>query len=242
VATVFPADYLLEDSTVTKEIAPLQAIASQAHSSGQLFRIDETNSIDGGGLLGLSNTFSSALWATDVMFTEATAGVDGVNWHGNSGCAYCAFTFGVQTTKGMNSFQLQQVNPLYYGLLFFHEATTNSAQLLPATVSTSGAVNIKVWATVDAAGTAHVAILNKDEDFTGNVSVTIPGYGQGTVTRMVAPNYLSEAGITIGGQTFDNSMDGNLIGTPMTESFTPTNSVYTIPVQPMSAILLTLTK
>jgi len=59
---------------------------------------------------------------------------------------------------------------------------------------------------------------------------------------MVAPNYLSEAGITIGGQTFDNSMDGNLIGTPMTESFTPTNSVYTIPVQPTSAVLLTLTQ
>jgi hypothetical protein len=237
-----PADYLLQDSTVTHNIASFQSLASIAHKNGQLFRIDETNSIDGGGVLGMSNTFSAALWAVDVMFAEASVGVDGVNWHGNSGCPYCAFTFNTQNEAGTNTFSLQYVNPLYYGLLFFHYASANSAKMLPVTFTTASKANVKVWATVDAAGTIHVAILNKDEAFTGNVSVTVPGYGTAAAKRLAAPNFLSTAGVTLGGQTFDNSFDGNLIGSAMNESFAPTNSVYTVPVQPMSAVLLTLTK
>ena len=240
IPTVFPADYLLYDSTVTKPIAGLQAIASSVHNTGQIFRIDETNSIDQGGTMGISNTFSAALWAVDSMFAEATAGVDGVNFHGMSGCGYCAFTFGTQNIGGKNTFRLQQVAPLYYGMLFFHQATANSAQLLPVTVSSAAAANVKVWATVDASGTVQVAILNKDETFAGNISVTVPGYGAGTAIRMVAPNFNADSGIVFGGQTFDNSFDGNPIGSQATESFTPTNSVYTIPVQPVSAVLLTL--
>jgi hypothetical protein len=235
-------DFLLSDGAVTRQISSYLALAQQAHADGQLFRIGETNSIDGGGVEGISNTFQSALYAADSMFAEAAVGVDGVNWHGTTGCIYCPFTLGTQVENGINTFRLQQVNPIYYGLLFFHDATQNSAKMLPATVTSSTGANIKVWATQDASGTVRVAILNKDEVFTGNVSVTLPGFGTATAVRMAAPNYKSTAGITFGGQTFDNSFDGNLIGTPMNESVTPANSVYTVAMQPTSAVLLTLTK
>jgi hypothetical protein len=241
IPTQFPADYLLEPATSQRSVQGLGVIAAAAHKNGDTFRIGEMNSIDDSGVRGISDTFSSAMWAVDAMFEQANVGVDGVNFHGMSGCAYCAFTFGTQQENGKNTYRLQQVNPLYYGMLFFHDATVNSAKLLPVTLATTN-VNVKVWATVDAAGTVRVAILNKDEAFTGNVSITVPGYGQATAIRMVAPNYKSESGIAIGGQTFDNSFDGNLIGAAMSEGFSPTNAVYTIPVQPTSAVLLTLTK
>jgi hypothetical protein len=173
------------------------------------------------------------------MFTYASVGVDGVNWHGMTGCFYCAFTFGVQGLDGKHVYTLQQVNPLYYGLLFFHQATGGSAQLLPVTLSS--VPNVKVWATVDSSGTTRVAILNKDETFSGTVAITLPGYGQASVLRLVAPSYQSTAGLAFGDQTFDGSLDGTLVGTKASESIQPSNSVYEVSVQPTSAVLLTLT-
>jgi hypothetical protein len=217
-----------------------QQAAATAHLKGQLFRVGEMNSIDNGGLSGISNTFSAALWSVDSMFEYANVGVDGVNFHGMNGCFYCAFTFGIESFAGSKVYSLQQVNPLYYGLLFFHEATTNSAHLLPVTLTSTA--NVKVWATVDQAGTAHVVILNKDLDFSGTVAVTLPAYGEASVTRLVAPSYRSYVGISIGDQTFDGSVDGTLGGSKTIETMQPTGSVYEVTVQPTSGVLLTLTK
>ena len=235
----FPSDYLLQNSVVTSYVSTLTTAAATAHKNGQLFRVGEMNSIDNSGLVGVSNTFSAALWSVDAMFQYASIGVDGVNWHGMSGCAYCAFTFGIQNLDGKHVYTLQQVNPLYYGLLFFHLATGGSAQLLPVTLSSTP--NVKVWATVDKSGTTRVAILNKDENFAGTVNITLPGYGQASVLRLVAPSYQSTAGVAIGDQTFDGSLDGNLVGNKANETLQPSGSVYEVSVQPTSAVLLTLT-
>jgi len=166
--------------------------------------------------------------------------VDGVNVHGTSGCTYCAFTFGVTTTAGIHSYTLQQVNPLYYGLLFFHAATANHTSLLPVTLQSQA--NVKIWATIDQSGTEHIAIINKDESFAGTVAVTVSGYGQATVQRLVAPSYGSSAGVFFGGQTFDGSIDGSLVLSPTSEVIQPSSGVYNVSVQPTSAVLLTLTK
>jgi hypothetical protein len=235
----YPFDFLLKDSSATAYVSVFKAAAATAHANSQTFRVGEMNSIDNGGLPGISNTFSAALWAIDTMFEYANAGVDGVNFHGTSGCFYCAFTFGVQNLDGSHIYTLQQVNPLYYGMLFFQQATTNSARLLPVTLSS--APNVKVWATVDNSGTAHVAVLNKDVNFAGTVSITLPGYGEAAVERLVAPNYQSTAGVSIGDQTFDGSLDGTLVGSKTTETLQPADSIYEISVQPTSAVLLTLT-
>ena len=232
------SDALLQPSVSTSHVAALAAAAATAHAYKQAFRIGELNSVDNGGVAGVSNNFSSALWSVDTMFEYANAGIDGVNWHGTSNCNYCAFSFGVQTLAGKRLYTLQQVNPLYYGLLFFHQATANGAKLLP--VALTSTPNIKVWATLDQAGVTHVAILNKDESFSGTVAVTLPGHSQATVSRLVAPGYQAVAGVSIGGQTFDGSIDGTLIGSPLAEVASPTNGTYNIIVQPVSAVLLTV--
>lgn len=238
--TSFPTNFLLLASTATqgpKAVAPYVPVA---HKYGQKFRIGEMNSIDGGGVTGISDSFSSALWAVDIMFEFANVGVDGVNWHGMSGCTYCAFTFGKATVGSNSVYTLTQVNPLYYGMLFFQKAAGNNSKLLPVTLGSTTA-NIKVWATVDQSGIAHVAILNKDTSFSGNVQVTLAGYSSASVTRLQAPSYTSNSGISIGGQTFDGSLDGTLVGSADNETITPSNNVFTVPVQPTSAVLLTVT-
>jgi hypothetical protein len=211
-----------------------------AHGLGQSFRIGEMNSVDGGGIAGISDAFGSALWVIDTLFEYANVGVDGVNVHGISGCTYCALTFGLTSSGGINYYTLQRVNPLYYGLLFFHTATANHASLLPVTFQSQA--NIKIWATIDQSGTEHVAIINKDEAFAGTVAVTLSGYGPANVQRLVAPGYGSTVGVSFGGQTFDGSIDGTLVQSPVSEVITPSNGVYNVPVQPTSAVLLTLSK
>jgi hypothetical protein len=236
----FAPDYLLTPAASTQGASAVASSVTIAHALGQPFRIGEMNSIDGGGIAGISDAFGSALWAIDSLFTYANVGVDGVNVHGTSGCSYCAFSFSVTTTAANHSYTLQRVSPLYYGLLFFHAATANHAGLLPVTVTSQA--NIKVWATIDASGVERVAILNKDESFAGTVAVTIAGYAQAQVQRLVAPGYASTNGVFFGGQTFDGSIDGNLVLNPASEVIQPANNVYNVAVQPTSAVLLTLTK
>ena len=236
----YAADYLLTPAAATTGPASVASSVQVAHKNGQLFRIGEMNSIDGGGVVGISDAFSAALWATDTMFEYANVGVDGVNWHGNLNCNYCVFGFTIANTGSKNVYTLSKLSPLYYGMLLFQKAAANGAQLLPVSVQTTA--NIKVWATQDKIGTVHVVVLNKDESFTGNVSISLPGYDTAQMTQLLAPSYQSPNGVTLGGQTFDGSIDGNMLGTPVAQTLTPSNGVYVVPVQPTSAVLLTLTQ
>ncbi|HEX3436284.1 MAG TPA: glycosyl hydrolase family protein [Pseudacidobacterium sp.] len=236
----YPDDYLLSEAAATVGPQAVTDYVSHSHLHGQMFRIGELNSIDDGGVDGISNSFASALWAIDTMFEYANVGADGVNWHGTSGCLYCPFDFSTMNVDGRTVYSLQKVNPIYYGLLLFRMATGNTARLLPVNVST--AANIKVWAMVDQSSVAHVVIINKDKSFSGNISISMPGYGDAQVTRLVAPSYESLSGVSIGGQSFDGSVDGKLLGSQDNETLTPSNGSYSVPLQPTSAVMLTLSK
>ena len=236
----FASNYLLTPAASTSGPVSVVSSVQLAHRNGQLFRIGEFNSIDAGGVAGISDSFSAALWATDTMFEYVKAGVDGVNWHGNLNCNYCTFGFDIANTGSKNIYTLSKLSPLYYGMLLFQKAAANGAQLLPVSVQTTA--NIKVWATQDKNGTVHVIVINKDESFTGNVSISLPGYGTAQMTQLLAPSYQSPNGVTLGGQTFDGSIDGNMLGTPTSITLTPSKGTYTVPIQPTSAVLLTLTQ
>jgi hypothetical protein len=235
----FPPDFLLSPTAAQGGPASVAPSVIQAHAAKQLFRIGEINSIDGGGVEGISDTFGAALWSIDTMFGYASAGVDGVNWHGLSGCIYCPFTFAVQTSgSGPNTYTMTHTNPIYYGWLFFQNAVANGSRLLPV-VPTSNP-NVSVWATIDKIGTIRVTIINKDKLFAGTVQVAVPGYGAGTMARLLAPGYTSTSGVTFAGQTFDGSLNGVIQGTASTSPVNPASGVYSIVVQPTSATLLTL--
>lgn len=240
--TGFSSDFLLQDSAATQGAAYVANYTSTAHQNGQKFRIGELNSIDQGGVTGISDTFSSALWAVDTMFEFLNAGVDGVNWHDASSCAYCAFTFGKASVGGNGIYTLQKVYPIYYGWLLFQQAAINNgARLLSVNVTANA--NIKAWGTIDRYGVVRVIVINKDQNFDGAVDISVPGYsGTAQVTRLTADGYQATDGISIGGQTFDGSIDGTLVGDPSNETLNLSSGVYSLPIQPTSAALVTISQ
>jgi len=263
----FTADYLFTDNAYTfyddsspagyHDVIPtITAAATTVHqNAGQTFRLGEMNSVDGGGLQGVSDTFASAIWSIDTMFEFAKDGVDGVNWHTASsgpqfgGPYYNLFTISANSS---NPYALDSVNPIYYGLYFFHQATPAGAKLLTTTTNgNSGtSVNNKAWATVDSSGNIYVVLLNKSTSFSGNVSIYLLGYGSATVYPLTDPNgytgsltltsgRFAVTGITFAGQTFDNSNDGTIQGTQSAQTISAVNGVYTVSVnQQTMAVLL----
>jgi hypothetical protein len=236
-ASPLPTNILLQPASSTTSmlygVATFVAASHQVHTP---FRIVEMNSICNGGQPGVSNTFSSALWAIDTMFEFANVGVDGVNWNTNADNGpYDLFYF---SSPSNGKYYLLGVRPLYYGLLFFARSAGNSAQMMPVTTLTNS--NIKVWATKDSLGHGHVVILNKEMTVGGKVQVTLPGYSDGTISSLTADGYLATNGITLGGQTYDASTDGTLRGSAQTQTIYPVDGVWTIPVNAMSAVSVDL--
>jgi hypothetical protein len=230
----FPPDYLLEPSSTLGMLSVYSAYAASAHQTGAIFRLGEMNSIYGGGMSGISNTFSAALWSIDLMFNVANVGVDGVNWHSAQGTAYQLYQFGINSSSSSaTTYTVTQVGPLYYGLLVFAQMAGHGAKLLPVTTTTDA--NVSIWATVDGTSTAHVVVINKDETATGNVTITLPGYSTGTVRYLSAASYAATNGITLGGQTFDESPQGTLRGDAVTATITADDGVFTLANVPITS-------
>jgi hypothetical protein len=251
-----PADYLLSQLAVCGDRQPMSGPGGEGCPSGTdvrayvptaqevalPLRIGELNSINNRGQDGVSNSFSSALWAMDISFAYAQAGVSGVNFFTPNNALthwYSAFDFThTDDDGGMRTYNVGHINPLYYGMLMFVRAVQNSAALLPIAFTTNSNHNIKAWATIDSGGTIRLLLLNKDLKASGNVVVSLSGYGNAIITRLTAPSYRSTTGLTLGGQTFDGTRDGTLQGTPTWEAVSPAGDVYTIPLPHVGAALV----
>ncbi len=251
--------FLLAPTSTTESAALAKTYVALARSGGKPYRISEMNSIMCGGEPGVSDAFEAALWAVDMLFEYAAAGVVGVNVHTNNWDtirgwdAQGAFLFDVPERQYTASnitpppppdatlsddYRLRAVLPLYYGLWLFAEATGSLGQMVPAAVETTA--NLKAWATLDpATDDLRVAVINKDQQAAGTVRMIIPGYPVGNVKRLLAPSIGAKEGITYGMQTFDGSLDGKPVGTEQAENVrSAQNGVFTITIAPASAVLL----
>ena len=233
------ADWLLLPSTATEGPASVAPFVAIAHKRGIPFRMGEMNSLAARGAPGISDTFQSALWAIDEMFRFANVGVDGVNWHSAPGCPYDAIAIDTQMSGSTTTYSTT-VRPLYYGLLFFQQATGNHAHLIQAPANIGA--NMTAWATADENGTHHLVIINKNENTSETVAVKDTGYHHAQVVRLTAESYLSKDGITLAGQTFDNSPDGKPVGVFTAESYDLPNGEFAVPVGKTSAVLVTFQK
>jgi hypothetical protein len=224
---------LLGDPASTGLAAPLAPYVQQAHANHIPFRLDEINSASCSGKPGVSDSFASSLWALDTLFSMASAGVDGINFHTLPGAAYEPFTF----THHGNSWRAT-VHPLYYGALVFSRAFPPGAHLLPVTAP-SGAV--KVWATQAPDGKLRVAMINKSPDTPAQVQLQLPGTaGSGSIQALSAPSLASTGGVTFAGQTFGSSTTtGVLPGTPGATPIDPVAGTYNVDLPAGSAVLLT---
>jgi hypothetical protein len=229
-------DVLLTPAAATTVPSEITAAVAATNVAGVPFRMGEIGPADDGGIRGISDSFSAALWAVDIMFQFANEGVDGVNWQTSDANSNAPFYTQVLGSPSNPSYSLTFIHPLYYGLLLFQAATAQGTQLLPVNLVTSS--NLTAWATVDTSGTPRLVIINKDETATGTVEVTEPGFNTASVLRLTAPSYTSSAGVTFAGQTFDGSTDGTIQGSKNVETITGTNGVFQLPMPITSAALV----
>jgi hypothetical protein len=223
---------LLDSSSsgLAHRVAPYVAVA---HARGLPFRLDELNSASCRGRAGVSNTFASALWAVDTLFSLASIGVDGVNIHSLPGSAYEFATFS-QFPGGWQAF----VHPEYYGMMMFAQAFPPGARLLSVTAP-SGPV--KVWATQAPDGTIRVVLINKDPTAGHSVLLQLPGAeAAASLEWLQAPSVSSTSGVTLGGQTFGvQTTTGAFPGPESVTAVTSPLGFYSIDLPPASAVMLT---
>jgi hypothetical protein len=218
------------------------------------FRLAEANSIAGGGSQGISDAFGSALWAMDFMFELAKAGSTGIDimTTGGSTTYYSPFTY---SNSFVASGEKVRVNPIYYGMLFFANATQNNAKIMDITSQSSiseGTNNFKVWATKDANNTLRILVINRGTSLTDvsskTITLTLPGAKMpgkkydllatgGSVTGSIGKTVVSGASFTIGGQSV-SPMDGTLTGTATNTIINSVNETYTITLPAASASIL----
>jgi hypothetical protein len=226
---------LLADDSSAGLAAGLSPFVKTATQHRLPFRIAEMNSASCEGAKGVSDTFASALWSLDTMFNFAQQGVQGVNFHMLPGSNYELFTVSQATGGAWQAF----VHPEYYGLMIFAQAFPPGARLLPVSAP---AGPVKDWATVGTDGTVRITLINQDATAEHDVNVSIPSSTTvGAAETLTAPSLAATSGVTLGGQSFGTeTATGTFPATPATTPITPAAGVYTVPLAPGSAALLTI--
>lgn len=183
------------------KLAPMLAqldVASK--SSGVPFRICETNSFSGGGKPGVSDTFASALWVLDFMFTLASGGCAGVNME--AGVNQKGF-ISSYSPVGDDEKGHYTATPEFYGMLAFAQA--GSGDLVASTLE-AGDRNLKAYATRQGQDRVAVTVINKEVAADVVVAIEAPPHlKKASVLRLSGPALESKAGLLLGGAAVEPS-------------------------------------
>ncbi len=171
--------------------AEFEGMKATMQESGLPFRLAETNSCYQGGKAGVSDTFASALWAADLMYQLASAGGEGINFHGGG--------YGWYTPIAGTRDDGFLARPIYYGMLLFAQAGTG--QLIESTLDhPDHASLLTAYGTHAHAGSINVAAFNKNLDRAIRLTID-PGQraSQATALRLHAPRVDDTTDTTFGG-------------------------------------------
>ncbi len=205
----------------------LNVISSASQKYKLPFRITECNNIYGGGKTGISDTFASALWTLNLMWTIAQKGGQGINLHGGTNLVYSPVIM-------KNS--MVTARPEYYAMLAFKYGSNNGT-IIPASIS-NPAFNCSVYACVNADNSESVTLINRDElknfSFTVEVGRKITNV---QVMRLSAPSITATDGTTLGGSTVgaDGSFNPSSI-----ENYTLSQDSFLVNVPTGSAAIITV--
>ena len=183
------------------EGASVARFMAVSHASATPFRLDEANTVSCGGVSGVSDTFASALWATDYSARAMAAGMAGVNLHGNpANCAgytpLCA-----PTSQGLLRGELR-AQPEWYALLL--DRALIGDRPVRTIVSGEGGANLDLTALQSRDGSLHVVVVDDDplEDPPTVVSLHVgKRFGAASLLALTAPSPAAESGVKLGGGT-----------------------------------------
>jgi hypothetical protein len=181
------------DTNLQKDLVPLLA-ASQA--AGVPYRMAETNSFYNGGAPNVSDSYASALWVIDHLFTIAQGGSVGVNLHGGGdGDGY--------TPIVDNDGVVVEARPEYYGVLFCSLA--GQGPLLGTTIN-AGSLNTSAYAVQNSASQLSLIINNKDSTQNLQFTVTCPSDVQSASLQLLTgPSLSATSGVTIQGSPVNSN-------------------------------------
>ena len=241
-------EMMLTDASAEKEAKHLSTVAdnviARVNAYGLPFLIGEGNSVCCSGKRNVSDTYGITLWAIDELFNIASVNIS--NW------AFHSHDRNISHYQPIiwqsNTDDTPTVNPLYYALRFFAEATSQYARIVTVNLKTTNNFT-KIWCTIDQENTIKCAILHKDllanpyipATINIDLSNSLQDFPTARVERLVGRGPYDPYGVSFAGQTYDGSKDGRPIGHRIYERVTPTSAgIYTFHVTPMTSVLFTV--
>jgi hypothetical protein len=176
----------------------LARIAGVSRRHGIPLRIDETNNISCGGEPGVSNTFSSALWAVDFLTRAMTLGVAGINFHGHMSNPTGYAPLAGLSHDALDAGQLT-AQPEWYAMLLASRLIGDR----PLTVSQRPAgLDFASSAFLSHDRRLHLVVV--DDEPAGSPPLRVRasvgrGFTTGVALRMTAPALGATSGVTLGG-------------------------------------------
>ncbi len=222
------AGRLLNAGLLSRWAQMIGAAARLVHHAHLPFRLTELNSVNCGGVPGVSDSFATALWAPEALFHLIRAGVDSVNVHIRAHPVNAAFVLDGDRLRA---------RPLLYGMALFARALGPRARLLPVRVRATDGLQLGAWAVKVGRRTLHVLI--SDDDLRGaTVALRLPARGAAHVQRLIAPSVTSRGGVKLAGQRIGSG--GTWRGRRTTATIRSHAGTYRVPIRGMSAALLTV--
>ncbi|KAJ7624758.1 glycoside hydrolase family 79 protein [Roridomyces roridus] len=188
-----------------------------AQTKNKPFLMFETNTASCGGFLGISDSFTAALWGIDYVLTMAHSNFSGAMFHlGGQNVFY-----NVPPPTNESSFHQWTVGPLYYSALVMAEAmgASNQSQVLDLPIDGISDYT-PVYAIYENGVPKRVAIINYMDDSTGahdvEAVISISGTtmpGEVKVKYLAATTVVQKGSYTWAGQTFGYHYESD--GRPM---------------------------
>jgi len=205
-----------------------------AHKARASFRVGELGSVTCNGRLGVSNTFASALWAMDALFSIAADGVDGINLHTFQNAANGLFDFSHSGGRWQAT-----VHPLYYGVMMFAQAAPPGSRLLR--VSAPNQDQVRVWATLAPDHRIRVLLINDSLTHAEQATVRAPAAaGPAGLERLLGRSAYATGPDTLGGQSFGTRTTTGSLAPQHSTVIAPRGGRYAVTLPAASAALVTL--
>lgn len=186
---------LLSRASMADEVAKFAAIAQAARAKGLPYVVNEANNYCGGGMPGVSNTFASALWGVDFLFTAleqraARVNIQGVPNDPNGNWPPHLNYYSPINNDGGTA-------PIYYAMLLFHYAAANG-KVVPTRLRTSA--NVSAHSVLGSDGKLYVILINKNQSGSTTIEInTTATYHSARTLWLKAPAISSKHSVTLGG-------------------------------------------
>jgi hypothetical protein len=221
---------LLSHQAVSAFSTDIAQAVAVAHANNLKFRLTEFNSVTCGGKRGVSDTFATALWAPDALFTAMRAGADGANLHVRAMPTAINAPFAI--TKGG-----LEPRPLLYGLMLFNRTLGPQARLVRLHLVAARALNLSAWAVEVRGRILNVLLIDKGSRRV-RVDLHLPAVARASVQQLLAPSPYSRSGVTLDGQRLNHA--ARWVGAKRTDPVPHGGRGYTVVVPQRSAALFSV--